>query len=145
MTDDLIRVLMAAGLSRQQANSVTAETAAQVFMQEDGKVLIAEARRQVSEMQGMVNNLKGQYYEQIRKMEDISGTLSGLVEAKDNYGDVADEKARNIVALYAALLSMNEKTGASADEAVKSASYVVYAYLGGQAKREIVYNGDFER
>ncbi len=145
MTDDLIRVLMAAGLSRQQANSVTAETAAQVFMQEDGKVLIAEARRQVSEMQGMVNNLKGQYYEQIRKMEDISGTLSGLVEAKDNYGDVADEKARNIVALYAALLSMNEKTGASADEAVKSASYVVYAYLGGQAKREITYNRDLEQ
>ena len=47
MTDDLIRQLMASGLSKQQASSVTAETLVRLFMKEDGKILIAEAQRQV--------------------------------------------------------------------------------------------------
>ncbi len=145
MSDDLIKLLMAAGLNKQQAGSVTAETCAEVFMRDDGKALIAEAKRQVSEMRSMVIELQRKHFEEMTQLRNISSTLSGLAEAKENYGDVADEKARNVVALYAALLSMNEKTGASAEEAVKSASYVVYAYLGGQAKREITYNGDFEQ
>ena len=34
---------------------------------------------------------------------------------------------------------MSEKAGADATEAVGNAGYVLYAYLGGQAKREITY------
>ena len=45
MTDDLIRQLMASGLSKQQASSATAETLVRLFMKEDGKILIAEAQR----------------------------------------------------------------------------------------------------
>ena len=40
MTDDLIRQLMAAGLTKQQATSVTTEKLIQVFMKEDGKILV---------------------------------------------------------------------------------------------------------
>lgn len=34
---------------------------------------------------------------------------------------------------------MNEKAGADPNDSVKNAGYVLYAYLGGQAKREITY------
>lgn len=37
---------------------------------------------------------------------------------------------------------MNERKGADPTEAIRNASYVMYAYLGGQAKREITYQSD---
>ena len=54
-------------------------------------------------------------------------------------GEITDDRAKNVVALYGALLSMNERAGADAADSVRNAGYVVYAYLGGQAKREIMY------
>lgn len=36
-------------------------------------------------------------------------------------------------------VTMNEKCGADGPEAVNNASYVAYAYLGGQAKREQIF------
>ncbi len=68
MTDDLIRQLMASGLSKQQASSVTAKTLVRLFMKEDGKILIAEAQRQVSEMQTLVNELHAEYKELMQKI-----------------------------------------------------------------------------
>ena len=47
MTDEMIKRLIAAGLSKQQASSVTAETLVNLFMNDDGRTLIREAQRQV--------------------------------------------------------------------------------------------------
>ena len=60
-----------------------------------------------------------------------------VTEAQKEHGEITEEKARNLVALYAALINMNEKAGASSDASVQNAGYIAYAYLGGQAKREI--------
>lgn len=144
MTDDMIRQLMAAGLTKAQAKSVTAETLVQLFMQEDGKILIQEAQRQVSEMQALVARLKSEYDELKHKMDSVSETILAVVDAQKEHGAVTDDKAKNVLALYAALLGMSRKAGASGDDAVRNASYVVYAYLGGQAKREITYTNDPE-
>lgn len=140
MTDDLIRQLMAAGLNKQQATSVTAETLVQLFMKEDGKILIKEAQRQVEEIRGTVEALRADYESIKQKIKSVSETLLAVSDAQEKYGDVTDERAMNTIALYASLLAMNEKTGASAEDSVRNAGYVVYAYLGGQAKREVSYN-----
>ena len=142
MTDDLIRQLMASGLSKQQASSATAETLVRLFMKEDGKILIAEAQRQVSEMQALVNRLHAEYNELLQKISSVSDTLLAITESQKEHGKVTDEKAKNVVALYGALLAMNEHAGADATDSVRNAGYVVYAYLGGQAKREITYMAD---
>lgn len=140
MTDELVRRLMAAGLTKQQANSVTAETLVNLFMNDDGKTLIAEAKRQVAEMSKTVRLLTKDYEELKAKIDSIAGTLTTINEAQEQYGSVTDEKAKNIIALYAALLSMNRKAGSSGPDSVINAGYILYAYLGGQAKREISYN-----
>ena len=140
MTDELVRRLMAAGLTKQQANSVTAETLVNLFMNDDGKTLIAEAKRQVAEMSKTVRLLTKDYEELKAKIDSIAGTLTTINEAQEQYGSVSDEKAKNIIALYAALLSMNRKAGSSGPDSVINAGYILYAYLGGQAKREISYN-----
>ena len=139
MTDDLIKQLMAAGLNKQQATSATAETLVRLFMNEDGKVLIKEAQRQVSEMQSLVNGLRAEYKELLQKISAVSDTLLAITEAQKEHGEITDDRAKNVVALYGALLSMNERAGADAADSVHNAGYVVYAYLGGQAKREITY------
>ena len=139
MTDDLKERLMAAGLTKQQASSATAETLVRLFMNDDGKILIREARQQVSEMRELVLSLRHDYNSVLEKMNTVSATIISITEAQNEYGTITDEKAKNVVALYAALLSMNEKAGADGSDAVRNASYVVYAYLGGQAKRQITY------
>ena len=45
MTNALIRHLIASGLNKQQATSVTAETLVKLFMPKDGNMLLEEARR----------------------------------------------------------------------------------------------------
>ena len=142
MTDDLVRQLMAAGLSKQQASSVTAETLVRLFMKEDGKILIKEAQRQVTEMQALVDGLKAEYDGLMQQFHELSETLLSVTEAQKEHGTITDDRAKNVVALYGALLSMNERAGAEPADAVRNAGYVVYAYLGGQAKREITYTAD---
>ena len=139
MTDDLKERLIAAGLTKQQATSATAETLVRLFMNDDSKILIHEAKQQVTEMRELVSHLQQDYYSLLEKMESVSDTILSITEAQNEYGTITDNKAKTVLALYAALLSMNEKAGAEGAEAVRNASYVVYAYLGGQAKRQITY------
>jgi hypothetical protein len=139
MTDDLKERLIAAGLTKQQATSATAETLVRLFMNDDGKILIHEAKQQVTEMRELVCRLQQDYYSLLEKMKSVSDTILSITEAQNEYGTITDNKAKTVLALYAALLSMNEKAGAEGAEAVRDASYVVYAYLGGQAKRQITY------
>jgi hypothetical protein len=61
MTDELKERLMAAGLTKQQASSATAETLVRLFMSDDGKILIHEAHQQVSEIQKLVIKLHHDY------------------------------------------------------------------------------------
>ena len=91
MTEDLIRRLIAAGLSKQQASSVTAETLVNLFMPDDGKMLIREAQGQVAEMRQLVNDLKKEYTDLKRKVEGLSGTLLAISEAQKEHGTITDE------------------------------------------------------
>ena len=139
MTEELILQLIAAGLSKQQARSVVAEKITNYYMSDEGKVLIAEAKRQVDEMRSILDGLKHDYYELKQTMQNVSEAILGIREAQEQYGEITDDKAKNVIALYAALLSINQKAGASPTESVTNAGYTIYAYLGGQARREINY------
>ena len=139
MTDDLIRRLIAAGLTKNQATSATAQTLVQLFMPDDGKMLIREARQQVIEMQATVASLRKEYDDLSAKIKQISDNILAAIDAQKEFGSITDDKARNAVALYSALLGMNQRAGADGTEAVRNAGYVMYAYLGGQARREITY------
>ena len=140
MTENLIRQLMAAGLTKQQATSVTTEKLIQVFMKEDGKILISEAKRQVDEMRSLLASLKQDYYDLKKELENVSKSILGVREAQEQYGEINDEKAKDVVALYSALIAVSQNAGASASESVNSASFTMYAFLGGQAKREITFS-----
>ena len=140
MTNDMISRLMSAGLTKQQATSVTAEALVNLFMPDDGKILLREAQGRVKEMEATVTSLRKDYYEMKKRIEGVSDTLLAITQAQEQYGTVTDPKAQNIIALYGALMTMNEKKGVPAADSAASIGYIMYAYLGGQAKRDVNYN-----
>ena len=72
----------------------------------------------------------------LSKQQVSSATADAIV----NYLMNEDEKAKNAVAMYGAIIKMNERAGAKGADSVNNAGYVTYAYLGGQAKRDIRYD-----
>lgn len=141
ITEEMKKQLMvAAGLTKQQVNNATADAIVNYLMNAEEKVLIQEAQRQVKEMQSLVISLRKEYRELKEKIEAVAGTLLDIAKAQEEHGALTDERARNVLVFYAALLKMNERTGAKSSENVESAGYVTYAYLGGQAKRDIHYD-----
>ena len=132
--------LIAIGLSKQQATSATAEAVVNFLMNEDEKTLLQEARFQVQEMSNIVATLRHDYETIDYNFQKLAGFLRDIVNAQEEHGYLTDEKAKNAVALYAAILNMNERAGARGADSVDNAGYVTYAYLGGQARRDIHYD-----
>ena len=95
-------------------------------------------------MQALVDGLKAEYDGLMQQFHELSEMLLSVTEAQKEHGTITDDRAKNLVALYGALLAMNEHTGADATDSVRNAGYVVYAYLGGQAKREINYMTEYQ-
>ena len=140
MISDFIKnQLIEAGLSKQQATSATAEAVVNALMNKDEKTLLQEARLQVEEMSNIVETLRQQFAGLKHRFEELAGFLMDIVKAQQEHGEFTDERAKNTVALYAALLNMNERAGTRGKDSVENAGYVAYAYLGGQARRDIHY------
>lgn len=142
ITEQMKEQLMAIGLTKQQAASATAEAVVNYLMNDDGKILIQEAQNQVTEMQELVNSLRREFLQLKKKIETVAGTLLDIAQAQEEHGAFTDEKARNAVALYGAIINMNERAGAKGADSVNNAGYVTYAFLGGQAKRDIRYENN---
>ena len=140
ITEELKEQLMASGLSKQQVNSSTAKAVVEFLMDADEKALIREAQCQVNEMRILVSSLRREHRELKEKIDTVAGTLLDLAKAQEEHGALTDERARNALIFYAALLNMNERAGAKGSENVEHAGYDLYAYLGGQAKRDISYD-----
>lgn len=143
LSPQLQKKLMDAGLTKQQAQSVTAKACAEVFMPDDCKALVEEAWLQAHAAQNLVKDMKEKQQKVADQIESIGQTISAIANAQSEYGiDSIDERAKNALCMYSAILDMNKKMGVSGDASVDAASYCVYAYLGGQARREVTYKDD---
>lgn len=138
LSEDMIKRLIAAGISKQQANSSTADVVANFFMNEDEKTLIRETRIQVSEMYNLLQDLRVEFSSLKKKIEETAGFLLDIAEAQEEHGAITDERAKNAVALYASILKMNERTGAEGKYLIRAASYTVYAYLNRSDNHDIL-------
>ena len=75
----------------------------------------------------------------MRQFLQLSETLLSVAEAQTEHGSITDDRAKNVVALYGALLAMIERAGVEPANAVRNTGYVVYPYFDEQAKRKIIY------
>ena len=60
-----------------------------------------------------------------------------VVKTFQEFAEPKDQKAKDAISLYATMLSLGKRYGAQPETIVNNAGYVLYAYLGGQARREI--------
>ena len=141
MITELMRnQLLALGLSKQQATSSTADIIINHLIPDDGKLLIQEAKNQVAEMQEIIKSLRIEFSSLKMKIDAVAGVLLDIAKAQEEHGVLTDDKARNAVTLYASIINMNERAGAKGADSVNNAGYVTYAFLGGQAKRDVRYD-----
>ena len=145
MTDILIQKLISQGLTKAQATSRTAEVVVDTLIQQDGKILVAEANNQVREMSELVKRLKKEYDALQYAIEENCKILKSIYEVQNDYGEVGDARAKTVIALYASLLNLNSKYCRDGGQIIENAGYVTYAYLGGQAKREVSYSEKNEK
>lgn len=134
------------GLAPNQISSSVFQKIMAAHTDELNEMAILNAGAALDEMREAANNitqnataLRQRIHEYERKIETLGETLQPIIDAAQEYGSVTSEKARDALALYAALLKLNRATTTDGVKAVEGASYVVYAFLGGQATRSTVY------
>lgn len=137
--DDIMRKY---GLSNAQARSAAVEKILEAHEDE----LDAAARQNAAEIVATMRNKASALEVKANALEHkiiaLADGLQPIIDAANDYGTVTSEKAKDALALYAALLKMNKAATIDGAKAVEAASYVVYAFLGGQAARNIVYKED---
>ena len=143
LSPETVQKLMDAGLSKQQAQSATARACAEVFMPDEGKALLQEAWLQANAARKLVVEMREKQAALSEKIESLGAIMTEIANAQAEYGiETLDIKAKNALCMYSAILIMNKSIGVTGVDSVDAASYDVYAYLGGQAKREITLNDE---
>ena len=129
LTPEIKTELRKIGLSEQQVNSETAKLLICNFIPEKEQELIMEAARQVKRSRRIVQEAE-------ERSRQLNSDILEIKKAEEEYGKINDERVRNALALFAAIINISKKRDADIDEVIQSAGYIVYAYLGGQGKRD---------
>ena len=146
LTDVIKSDMIKAGLSKSQVDNKGFQMCFEYLTSDDGKIIIDEIQRQINELEKKTEDIK-------RMTKESETIFWELRKDKDNFSNL-DERAKSAIALYTSMLQANKKyceilhnSGGWAksifdmDKAIENASYVVYAYLGGQARR--IYEAGF--
>ena len=88
----------------------------------------------IKEKEKAVSNLD----DAIKRKKDEFGSI---IEIEKEYDGVLSQKAKEVVAMYNALINIGDKKNADPDISVRNAGFVMYAYLGGKAKA-IITSGE---
>lgn len=140
LTDESVEILMKKfDLTKQQAQSQAVGKIIMGSMDKDTKFLIDEAYRKVEIACAKIDELKQIQAKAFENISKISKTLTAVLSAEEKYGDVMKDDSKDLIATFACLLDMCLSKNVSPTAAVDDISYILYAKLGGQAKREIVY------
>ena len=133
--DEIVRILMQSGLTRQQAGSAAAKEVVKLFAK-DNNIGIEALNAQIDEMRKDIINYRMEIINLKSANNKAEELLSRIDAVNDLSDDLTDERAKNALLLYSALIQIGSKKGADIDKIIENAGYIVYAYLGGQAKRE---------
>lgn len=131
VSDELKAMLVANGLNKTQADSKTVQLVVDFLSTPDQKVLMANAEAVMRQANAIVDEMRRNQIlldSEIRHMKNEISSILEMMKAFSETGEITDEKAKNALALYTAIASVGT---------TEQASYIVYAYLGGEARQII--------
>lgn len=139
MTKELqAQLIQETDLSKYQVNNATANALVDYFTSHDDKLLKEEALRQAEESRKIVDSMQSDYETIKKQFEEIAFAIKEISETQDEFGALTDERAKNALTLFASLLRIIKKMQVDDADAVGSTSYILYAYLGGQARQQVL-------
>lgn len=112
---------------------------------EEAKSEILRLRRKQDDADEWLKKKQDEYVGLEEMVKGTAATVRLIAEAQQENGTVSSERAKDTLALYGAILAMNQKIGCTPSENVTTTGYVMYAYLGGQAKRDYSSVGSFRK
>lgn len=144
LTDEMKKELLEAGIHKNAIEhpNRTLQSVLRAHLPEKGELMLREAEAWLSQVEECAQDMREQAACTKRKCAEIQADVEmvkAFRESGEKFGTITDERARNALALFAQILSIAKGAGADAEDAVTNAGYAVYAYLGGQAKRETTY------
>lgn len=133
-----------AGLTQQQAQSKGVKATLDFMATEGGKKLpkklveqfMNDTTRDLQRIKARYDELDRERQELVHKLDDLGAVTSRIKEEiqkeSEEYGlESMDSRAKNAVVLFSTMLNLSRD--ADVNVSVQSASYCVYAYLGGEA------------
>lgn len=134
MTEEMKQKLKeATGLNEYQISGSIAQKVFEFFAEEDDKTIHAEMLNQMIEIRKNAEEIQ-------KSLKETEYLIKELQNAADVMKNVEDSKTKDAIWLYSFLINQGRILMASPDKTVEGASYVLYAFFGGQAKREYTFS-----
>lgn len=135
---EAVAVLVEAGLSKQQAESVTAKKMMEMFAK-DSKIGIDVLNAMVQDLTRQVDDCKA-YLSKAQKVNERAEELTEQIRSfHDITSEMTDDRAKNGIMLYSAIMQLSmSQCGAgigATEQILANAGYALHAYFGGQARR----------
>ena len=148
LSADFKNELYARNVSKQQADSSVAQAITEIFESKLPTEMIRELAMQFNEIEKQTMQSIAVFQQRANqidaKLKALDDTAAFIKDCESENEALMDDKAKSAIALYSAVIRRSLDYKADSEMAVQNAGYIVYAYLGGQAKRDIQYNEDLQ-
>lgn len=139
-TTALNRKLIAAGLNSQQIESKTAKVVVDVLAEDQG-LLLAEVKAQVAKAKNAAESAQyrvGELYQRhTEAIEHADRLIEALAAQNDACAELSTDVAKDTLILFTSMLKVcSSYDNVDMGQAIESVGYIMYAMLGGQAKRD---------
>ena len=139
-TTALNRKLIAAGLNSQQIESKTAKVVVDVLAEDQG-LLLAEVKAQVAKAKNAAESAQyrvGELYQRhTEAIEHADRLIEALSAQNDACAELSTDVAKDTLILFTSMLKVcSSYDNVDMGQAIESVGYIMYAMLGGQAKRD---------
>lgn len=139
-TTALNRKLIAAGLNSQQIESKTAKVIVDVLAEDQG-LLLAEVKAQVAKAKNAAESAQyrvGELYQRhTEAIEHADRLIEALAAQNDACAELSTDVAKDTLILFTSMLKVcSSYDNVDMGQAIESVGYIMYAMLGGQAKRD---------
>ena len=132
----LVSELMKRGLNKSQANGKSIATIAELLASDNSKAadryVSDRCNFMISRAESELKKMRETHSKLASEVESISKTILAIEKSQKEWGEISDQKAKDAISLYAALLAVSKEYGGTD---IGGAGYMVWAFLGGQARR----------
>ena len=147
-TRELNRKLLSAGLNSQQIESKTAKVVVDVLAEDQG-LLLAEVKAQVAKAKNAAESAQYRvgelYHRHTEAIEHADMLIEALAAQNDACAELSTDVAKDTLILFTSMLKVcSSYDNVDMGQAIESVGYIMYAMLGGQAKRDYGEKG-FEK